>query len=194
MRTVRTKIYKFKELSPEAKKKVIENSYDINTRYEWWDFEDAKTIGNIFGIDIDEIYFSGFSSQGDGACFVGSYGYAADCESKIKEYAPKDKTLHRIGKELADIQKEHNFSLTATVTHRDRHYHAYSTDIEVLKDGDYTGGEVERQLSEILRDFMNWIYKTLEAENDYLTSEEAIIETIEANDYEFTKDGKIYHS
>jgi len=32
----------------------------------------------------------------------------------------------------------------------------------------------------------------LQHEHDYLTSEEAIIETIEANDYDFTANGDIY--
>jgi hypothetical protein len=44
-------------------------------------------------------------------------------------------------------------------------------------------------LKDILRDYMRWIYRTLEKEYDYMTSEEAIKETIIANDYEFTKDG-----
>ena len=32
----------------------------------------------------------------------------------------------------------------------------------------------------------------LQKQYEYLCSEEAIIETIEANDYEFTEDGKLY--
>jgi hypothetical protein len=35
------------------------------------------------------------------------------------------------------------------------------------------------------------IYRRLEKEYEYLTSDESIIETIHANEYEFTEDGKI---
>jgi hypothetical protein len=36
------------------------------------------------------------------------------------------------------------------------------------------------------------IYKDLNAEYDYLESDEAVMETLEANEYEFTEDGRIY--
>src|SRR5262245_16755614 len=47
MRTIRTKVYKFKELSTEAQEKAIEKFYDINVDHDWWDstYEDAKNIG-----------------------------------------------------------------------------------------------------------------------------------------------------
>lgn len=42
-------------------------------------------------------------------------------------------------------------------------------------------------LSELLQDYIS----LLREEFDFLTSEKAIIDTIEANEYEFTKDGKL---
>lgn len=47
----------------------------------------------------------------------------------------------------------------------------------------------EKELTQILRDFANWMYKSLETEYYYQTSDEACKETIEANDWEFTEDG-----
>ena len=44
---------------------------------------------------------------------------------------------------------------------------------------------------EALRAFMQWIYTRLEAEYDYLQSDEVIIESIDANGYEFTANGKM---
>ena len=55
-RTIRTKVYLFSELSDQAKQKVIEDNYDINVDYEWWEsaYEDAANIGlKITGFDID---------------------------------------------------------------------------------------------------------------------------------------------
>ena len=44
---------------------------------------------------------------------------------------------------------------------------------------------------EALRAFMQWIYTRLEAEYDYLQSDDAIKESIGANEYEFTANGEM---
>jgi hypothetical protein len=41
-------------------------------------------------------------------------------------------------------------------------------------------GDIE-QLEELLRDLMLWLYKRLEAGHDYLTSDEAVLASLEAN-------------
>ena len=152
---------------------------------------------SLIGIEIDNIYFSGFCSQGDGACFVGAYSYVKNGIKNVKEYAPKDTELHRIAEALQEIQKTCFYSISASVKHSGHYYHKYCTDIDVDFEnenglGDYYDSEKEESIAELLRDFMEWIYRNLETENDYLTSEEAIIETIKANEYDFTEDGKIF--
>ena len=48
---------------------------------DWYEstFDDAKAIGALMGMDIDGIYFSGFCSQGDGACFEAGLSYRKGC-------------------------------------------------------------------------------------------------------------------
>jgi hypothetical protein len=198
MRTIitETTVYKFNELSEEAKEKAIEKLYDINTDYEWYDFTycDAKEIGAIIGIDINNIYFSGFSFQGDGACFEGSYSYKKGSLKAIKKYAPKDEVLHQIAKNLQAIQSENFYKLHASIKHSGYYYHENCTNIDVYHCDDIYRNitkETEGGIKEALRDFMRWIYSTLEKEYDYLTSKENIIETIKANDYEFTAEGDL---
>jgi len=50
MRTIRTKVYQFSELSEQAKQKAIEWGYDLNVSYGWWEsvYEDAEQIGLQF--------------------------------------------------------------------------------------------------------------------------------------------------
>ena len=50
-RTIRTKVYLFSELSEKVKQKVINDNYDINVDYEWWEsaYEDAANIGLKIG-------------------------------------------------------------------------------------------------------------------------------------------------
>jgi hypothetical protein len=196
MRTETTSrtLYSFDELSDEAKAAALDHFRDIETAHEWYDgvYEDAKQIGKIYGIEIDKIYFSGFSSQGDGAQFTGSYSHAKGSAQKIKEYAPLDPELHRIGAELSKLQRRNFYSLRADVTSKGRYSHEYCTDIDVRKGFnwyDTAPEKAEEQLKELLRDFMRWIYRTLEKDHDYFRSDECVTESIEANEYEFTEDG-----
>lgn len=194
MRNITTTVYKFSELSDEAKEKAIANLSSINVDYDSWSegvIEDATTIGKIIGIDIDKIYFSGFSSQGDGACFSGSYSYEKNSVKAIKEHAPCDMELHRIATDLQRLQSKAFYRLYANVKHTGHYYHELCTSIDVNNDYQELTANHESDLSELLRDFMKWIYGQLHKEYDYNTSDAAIIETIEANEYEFTENGKL---
>jgi hypothetical protein len=196
MQTVKVKVYEYDELSKEAQERVIEKLRGINTNYDWWDttYEDTKEIGKRIGIDIEDIHFSGFYSQGDGACFIGSYQYAKNSVKSLKGYAPQDKELHRIVECLYQLQKQNFYRLQATVRHTGRYSHKYSTEIDIEDTQGYNMGisdSITLELTELLRDFMDWIYRTLEKEYDYQTSQEAIEEAIRANDYQFLIDGRM---
>lgn len=196
MKTIEVNTYSFSELSDDIKEAVINNFRDISTDYyDWYEdtIYDAKEIGKLIGIDIDKIYFSGFSSQGDGACFEGSYCYEKQSVKKIKEYAPLDKELHEIAKNLADIQKKYFYSLSANVAQRGHYMHENCTYIIVNDDFNEREANTEAAdgIAEFLRDFMRWIYKQLEIEYEWLTSDDTIVETINANEYMFTSDGEL---
>jgi len=47
----------------------------------------------------------------------------------------------------------------------------------------------ETTVIEALRDLTRWLHRQLELEYNYLTSDEAVDETIVANDWTFTADG-----
>ena len=200
-------LYKFSELSPEAQRRALEKQ----AQYEAEDFDpefvydDAATIADLFGLDLDTryislmngstipepiIYYSGFSSQGDGACFEGSYSYKPGSLKAVKDYAGQDERLHRIVKALQDIQRKNFYQLTARCKHSGHYYHSgcMSVDVERSDDKEMTA-DAEETVKECLRDFADWIYKQLENEYDYRTGEEACREAIEANEYEFTEKG-----
>lgn len=195
METRSYKVYEFDELPDSSKEAAIEKFRENNLDYEWWDYiyEDARKIGSILGITISRIYFSGFCSQGDGACFEGSYSYELGSVKRVLEHAPKDGTIYRLAAELSKLQRTRFYKLSADVKHSGHYYHENSTDIRVcIEDGyDDVDADTDEALSELLRGFMRWIYKRLNSEHDYLQSDEAIKESIEANDYMFTEDGAI---
>ncbi len=190
-----TKVYNFDELPEDLQEKALGELHDCNVDYKWWDIieADCKTIGEILGIEIKNMYFSGFTSQGDGACFEGLYYYAKGSVKKIKETAPRDTDLHDIAIGLMETQKTGNYQLYASVKQRGHYKHSGSTDIDVLHNNqnDPTR-EQEQDIKQELRNFMDWIYKQLEATYSHLTSEEAIKETIENNKWQFTKEGKLW--
>jgi len=191
---IETTVYSFDELSDAAKEKARDWYREGALDYDWYDsvYSDAKEAGRILGIEITDIFFSGFCSQGDGACFEGRYSYAKQSAKKIREYAPQDTILHSIADSLQAIQAESFYSLEASVKHRGHYSHEFCTDIDVFdgRSGDCAPVDVAEAITKELRRLMKWIYRQLEADYDYLNSDESVDETIKINEYTFTESGR----
>jgi hypothetical protein len=187
--SVQKEVFQFEEL-PESAKGTAINAVNC---FDDFVIDDAKTVAALMGWRIDKIYFSGFWSQGDGACFEGVMRYAKGCTKAIKSYAPQDTELQRIAQAWQDLQKRNFYSLTATVKQRGHYMHSGCTsfDCEDTRTGYLESLEIQDEIETIGRDFMDWIYKSLEKEYDYQTSESAIVELCEANDYLFDKHGNL---
>jgi hypothetical protein len=208
MRTLTTTVFKFSELSESAKKRAIEKNWDWNIYDDWFDCtkEDFETIGKILGIDFDgypvrlmnggtrsqpKIYFSGFSSQGDGASFAGRWTYSKGMARKIREHAPQDTELHRIADRLAGIQKRYFYGIDTRIEQHGNYVHSHTMRFEHYHSSDCElPASVTDEIEQLLRDLADWYYSQLEKEYDYLTSPEAIAESLEANECEFDEDGE----
>ena len=201
--TIIKEVYSFNELGEDAKEKAMNEYRENALDYEWYDcsYEGAKEIGALIGINIDKIYFSGFFSQGDGACFEGHYEYKKGGLKAIKAYAPLDTTLHAIARDLQIVQKRNFYKLSAKVKQSGHYMHERCTAVQVYKDYEYffdTDDSCARGSThdgagvvEALRDFMQWIYSQLEKEHDYLQSDASVTEMILENEYEFTIEGEL---
>ncbi len=198
MRIVETKVYKYEELSDSAKERAREWYLENGLCYDWWDdsYEDFCRVAEILGIEIStrrdgktpEIYFTGFYCQGSGSSFNGTYRYAKGAVAKIKQYAPQDEELHRIAESLQAVQSRHFYKLRASIkTRRDD-----SIRVEVWHgDDQYRDiGNAEDKVRDLMNDFNDWMFKRLQDEYEYLTSDEQVAESIIANEYEFDEDGK----
>lgn len=66
--------FTFAELTGRAQEKARQTLYEWATDHEWWegDYDNAKEEGLKRGFEIEDIRFSGFWSQGDGASWTGS--------------------------------------------------------------------------------------------------------------------------
>lgn len=194
----------FDQLSDRAKEKARENERRHMLDYDWWDcvYEDAVRIGSLMGIEIDErtrpgrkepelsIYFSGFGSQGDGASFEGTYTPKPDAIKAIQNET-NDEELLRIATELTVLQvvaklSGHDLG-DARIKTQGRYNHSGGMYVEVHDDLDeYV---YEEPLANLMRAFADWIYRSLERESEYLTSDECIDERL--CDETFDEDGDI---
>lgn len=203
--------YYLPELSPHAvdrardwfRETVFTDSHDWESVYN-----DAQEVAERIGIEFDLrdiplmngstrkevcIFFRGFSSQGDGASFEGKYRYKQGCVHAVTQFAPVDTELHAIVEGLKEVQQRHFYKLVATCKLSRGHYvHSRMMDVEVEHaddpERDLQGDD--KILTELLRDFADWIYKQLREEYDYQTSDEVVDEAILANNYDFDEEGR----
>lgn len=219
-----TTVYTFDELSDRAKERArdwyrsVAND-DFSSCGAESTIEDAARMADLLGINLrnrrvrlmnggtrlePEVYWSGFSSQGDGACFVGTYSYKPGSVKAIAAEAPpgddaahkQNNELNRIARDLAELQRPHFYKLSASVRHTGHYSHEHSTTIDVdcecasCQRGNNVDGKArDENVADLLRDFMRWIYRALEAEWIYQNSNEQVDDMIRANDYEFNEDG-----
>lgn len=187
--------YEFDELSDEAKRRALEVYRNINVDYDGWcDFvyEDAKRMGEIIGIDIENIYFSGFAHQDQGAMFEGRYEYVPGSMARIREEAPLDYKLHEIADRLDQVQTYASYQIVARTRHSYPHYyHEYTMQVDVEREDEYDLREgQEEEVIDCLREFARWIYRQLDESYFDLIEDEQVAETIRANEYEFTESGR----
>jgi hypothetical protein len=230
MKLLTIEAFTYDELSPEAQEKArnwwreVSGDDEMDTGEE-----DKKEIASRMGITIREcdriyhvegrdgkpgrdgvehktaIYWSGFSSQGDGACFEGTWKASDVKPGAVKEWAPLDTELHRIAAEFERIALSYP-DASFSVKHIGNYYHRFCTDFD-CDPGSYEDhckrmwpvavGLCEKweavfpeaELIRAARDFMLWIYDQLEAHYEYEQSDVAVAENIEANEYLFTGEG-----
>ena len=173
MRQKLVNIYSHNDLMlPEnraIKEKVIEKLHNINVEdLNWYDFiygqyrEDLETLG-FYNIIFA---FSGFHSQGSG--------------TRIECSIPYGNAI-----EILDFPTQNNCEDIQITAMSSRYLHEMTLEIR----GDETLGS--RKVLSFIREKSRELYKDLEKEHDNLTSEEAIMSTIEANDYEFNEKGEM---
>ena len=161
------KVYSFDELDEKGKERVLRNLSESNVENEWWEavYDDAEEAGiKLTEFDIDR----GQIIKGD---FLLS---AVDVAQKIVNDHGKDCETHKTAQKY--------------LNERER--------IVAVEDED---GEIDESVYEdIDKEFKHEILEDylimLRHEYEYQTSEEAVRETIEANEYEFTADGEIFHA
>jgi len=162
MRTITTTLYKFDELTEDAKRKAIQRLNDINTNFDWWEYiyEYAEEVGiEIIGFNIDNgdisIKFEE-SIEKTMKLITSNHIENADAYKLAKQYLSERKQLEQ---QFNGINLEDKLS--------------------------WVDPEFTEQLGKCY-------LKILQEDYDYRTNDETIADTIQANDYEFTEDGNLF--
>lgn len=170
MRTLTKTVYSFNELSEEAQQKAIENLSNINLDYAWFEhvYYEANVIGlKITSFDLDR------NKHANGEFLISASEVAANIISQHGETCETYKTaqsfLEYFNPVFASYMDENS--------------------------EDYESRESEEKLQELENDFLSSLLEDyaniLQNEYEYLYSDEAIKEKIEANQYEFNEDGTL---
>jgi hypothetical protein len=212
MRTIRTKIYKFSELTEKSQQKAIELLNDINADYSWWDcvYEDFAQFCSLIGIEVDlkKTNFTLSYSQGDGCAFTASIDLpkliqAIEGKIWIENYSNENIQFQPVTpsiKRVVSLIQSGKIDGSAWIRQTNR-----ETDSRLENDYAFTDigkcanpvnvknalDELIDLLEDVTKTLNKWFFKNLQTDLEYRISKEAIIEAINANEYEFFEDGKL---
>ena len=163
MKTIEIKVYKFDELDEQTKEKVIDNYRHINVEDTFW-YDWIKDDFNRLGLEIKEFD-------------LGRRNY-------VKIYIENfEDTSNYIIKEFGD---------SVLIKQTAKNYLKELKEIvSNFKEDEDIDREFETLDENYQHEFEADILSYLRANYEHYISDEAVIDTIEANDYDFTTEGKI---
>ena len=172
MRKIEVMLYEFSELNDAAKNRAIERFREINVDYEWWSctydgmaesgmiIREFDTYRGTIESNIDDKYETAQT-------IISDFGEAMELSIVSKQFlADRDALIEKYG--------EGNSTDGYAV--KEEYLNEYDDDLDELE------SEYHHDLNEAM---LQW----LREEYEYLISDEAVIDSIEANKYEFTEDG-----
>jgi hypothetical protein len=206
-------------ITKRAVDRAIDWIRDGQCEGDWYDCEYAEwkeTLAKI-GFEKPDISFSGFSTQGSGASFTAEWtdlsklaAFMTNPESAGLEPFALEAIEWKGDKRYSRLKWIAEFIDGPTCKRTSSHYvHEHTCTIEAdLRDkgdqvGDYSTGkwvshtprvraffeEWLKDAEQLRKDISRAIYAALESQHDYLTSDEACIESAEGNDWTFDASG-----
>lgn len=195
MRIIETQAYTFDELSDDVKEKVIEKFRE--DKYEYldisWFSDDCTHHLSEQGFIDTKLQYSLGNCQGDGLSFE------ADEYTKLKDLylqelgKGKEKTAQLLADNTMFVctgnKGYYCFASESDVDiYIDNYNSSINTDCENINE---VVNNVLCELQCIYIDLCSKLEKNYYDEIEYQQSDECIIEDIQCNEYEFTKDGKL---
>ena len=165
MKTIEIKVYKFEELDKQTQEKIIDNYRYINVEDTFFWFDCIKDDFNRLGLEIQA-----FDLDRGNYAKIYIDNFEDTSKNIIEEFGdsvPIKQTAKNYIYEFNKIQAN------------------YKEDEDIERELEILDEEYQKEYSE---DILSYLRESYEWE----ITDQAIIETIEANDYDFTTEGKIY--
>lgn len=200
-----TPLQQFNVLPFKQRQSVLDKYRDYNTQHmDWWDCvydtfqEDMKAIG----VRVDKMYFTGFWSQGDGACFDGA---VTDWTLFLTSIGYNDAALIA-GAEICDwsfgcrhtgyrYYHENSVSYTGDINLPDSVDDSYFGDrwfdwgpddirqVTMMTNlSKYNSHDLHEEFATVFSNHAKDLYKQLYEEYSHLTSDAVVLESLDAND------------
>ncbi len=218
---IQKEVFSFKELielkakgTEKVRYKLIQwnTEYDFLTEnvYECGGWKEALIQIGFINPDLN---YSGFGSQGDGACFTCEW---IECKKLIeffttdiqpsKRIAPSERTgseedfypwiVEQIGSQFDPEFSGIDFEINGKVKRNNSRYvHENSCEVELEYVDELTESQLqlfhqfETSVNELKIQLCKAIYHSLEEENDSLSTDESLISLDEANEYQWDING-----
>lgn len=209
----RNTTYTFQKLSEDARQTVLESMREWMVDEGWWEdvYDRFENICATIGVEVDvkQIFFNCFYSQGSGAKFAASVNihelvkginkktYLENypgLQKEVSSFTPQNCTVNP---RILDLIQRDWIDLTI---HVDTSLRCYSSKTRVS--WNYTYNEcrnykhienemtaLESWITDIIAELDNLLHRQLENQYDYLTSDRAITALIVDYNYRFTKEG-----
>lgn len=189
---------KYNDLSVEAKEVALAEHSNNAADYEWDEYIKEAWVERLesYGIytDVKSICWEGFWSQGDGCSFTGSIN--------LKEFLEAHPDIKDSNRALYITTVPFNgeaqcqwYPRLNRISSRYSHENTVALELDELgeiacavedEDEMYAfWNDAKEQIQTQCRSYMKEIYKELENEYDYITSQEALID----RDLDYTEDG-----
>lgn len=218
-KTIEITVYQFNELPEKAKEKARINYLNNWMSDDWWSqctIDYMKEEGAKRGFRIDDVRFSGFWSQGDGASWCG----AVDLPEWIERTFNTTDKEHPLTQIFIALLDEGWIERKVMVEYSNSRYcHENTMDVscitwhepredDVMLMGMFKGANVQEllnmltiddgvldsmhdRLTQDCKDFAREIYKQLQEDYESETSDESIASNYDANEVYFDETGRI---
>ena len=192
----------FSELDEKTKVKVLDRYSDFNTSFDWWDFVydnfAEKMKDNGVEVDLEHTYFSLGYSQSDYAAitaevtdidkFMSALGGFDKKETRLIKFAVHEGYINSLG---CNAQRS---STSVSVEWDNPHEYNQGNISDAYRFAEKTLESFSESVDCFFREATRELYRNLRNEYEYLTSEDCLSESFDANDCVFEiETGKMFH-
>jgi hypothetical protein len=192
----------FSDLDEKTKTKVMEKYYNYNVLHEWWyviyEYFAEKMYEKGIEVDLNHTYFSLGYSQSDYAAitakvadidkFINTLGGFDEKETRLIKFAVNDGYISCIG-----CTAQHS-STSVNVEWDNPHEYNQSSSSDAYRFAEETLENFAESVDCFFKDATREFYRDLRTDYEYLTSEEGLSESFDANECVFEiGTGKMFH-